>query len=200
MVLDLYQSEEINLMAHSDVLPDDVIDNLAAQIGSEAGRTLGAAILQRKTIEMTESFSIWALGADLVTKVDVDLSQLARQTGRWHHQIKVDGKAESFARSMPLGPSATDWSVRELFESEISQKIDDAIDWIDQNVQGDPLVRLLIIPAYHLHAFWLLDGTLSQVLVVDMPPSFTKLQYGRLYSSREFLETLSQEQHIIGLQ
>src|SRR5205809_231368 len=109
-------------MAHADTLPADVIDTVAAQIGAEAGRSLGAAVLQRKALELTESFSVWSLGADVVTKSTVDLSQLARQAGKWHHQIKLDGKAESFARSTPLGPDAGSWAVHELFESEIAQK------------------------------------------------------------------------------
>src|SRR5262245_20890226 len=142
-------------MAHADALPQGVIDNVASQVGAEAGKGLGAAVLQSKTMELTESFSLWALGADVVAKTYADLAQLARQTGRWHHQIKIDGKAQAFARSMPLGPDAANWSLRELFRSEIAGKIDEAIAWVDTNVTGDPLVRLLVAPAYQLHAFWL---------------------------------------------
>jgi hypothetical protein len=93
-------------MAHADPLPSEVIDPVAAQIGAGAGKSLGAAVLHRKAMELTESFSVWALGADAITKPDVDLSQLAEQPGRWFHQIKLDGRAPSFARSMPLGPDA----------------------------------------------------------------------------------------------
>ena len=186
-------------MAHADTLPNDVIDTVAAQIGAGAAMSLGAAVLQKKSVELTESFAVWALGADAVPKSGTDLTQLARQTGRWHHQIKLDGKAESFARSMPLGPNAANWSVREMFESEIAKKIDDGIEWVDRNVKGDPLVRLLIVPAYHVHAFWLKEGDASQVLVVDMPQGFTKLQTGKLYTAKEFLEALAQEQHIVGI-
>src|SRR5947209_6723173 len=99
-------------MAHSDMLPSDVIDTVAAQIGAEAGKSLGAAMVQ-KAMELTESFSVWSLGADAVTKSNLDLAQLARQTGKWHHQIKLDGKAKSFARSVPLGPDAESWKVQE---------------------------------------------------------------------------------------
>lgn len=185
-------------MAHTDALPNDVLDAVAAHIGAEAGGSFGAGVLQKK-MELMESFAVWSLGADAVTKSGVDLSQLAQQTGRWHHQINIDGKAEAFARSMSLGPDAASWSVREMFESEIAKKIDDAIEWVDQNVEGDPLVRLLVIPAYHVHAFWLKEGDASQVLVVDMPQGFTQLQSGTLYSSAEFLEALAKEQHIVGI-
>lgn len=186
-------------MAHADNLPKDVIDAVAAQIGANAGRAFGPNMLQAKSVELTESFAIWALGADAITKSGTDLSLLAHQTGRWHHQIKLDGKPELFARSMPLGPEAANWSVREMFASSVAKKIDDAIDWVDRNVKIDPLVRLLIVPAYHLHAFWLKEGEGSQVLVVDMPQTYTKLQGARLYTAKEFLDTLAQEQHIVGL-
>jgi hypothetical protein len=187
-------------MAYTDTLPNDVIDHVASEIGIKAGQFLVETIHAEQTLELSESFPVWTLGADAVTKPDMDLSQLAGQTGRWHHQIKIDGKPEVFARSMPLGPNAADWSVREVFTSQIAKKLDEAIDWVDRNVQGDPLVRLVIAPAWHLHTLWLVEDGKSHILVVDMPSSYTKLQYGNLYTSKEFLEALAQEQHIIGIQ
>ncbi len=102
-------------------------------------------------------------------------------------------------RATPLGANAESWSVRELFTSEIAGKIDEAIDWVDRNVKGDPLARLLIVPAFHLHAFWLVESGKSHVVIVDMPRGFSKLEYRKLYTSREFLDALVQEQHIIGI-
>jgi hypothetical protein len=193
--------EEVEAMAYVDTLPNDVIDHVASEIGAKAGLlVLRETIRAEQTLELTESFAVWILGADPDTKPSMDLSQLARQTGRWHHQIKIDGKPEAFARSMPLGPRAADWSVRQLFTSPIAERLDEAIDWVYHNVQeGDPLVRLLVVRAWHLHAFWLVEDENSRILVVDAPSSYTKLQYGKLYTSREFLETLAQEQHIIGI-
>jgi len=184
-------------MAYADTLPNDVTDHVASEIGMMAGPVLGETIRAEQTLELTESFAVWTLGADAVTKPSMDLSQLARQTGRWHHQIKIDGKPEAFARSMPLGPKAADWSVRQLFTSRIAKRLDEAIDWVDRNVQGDPLVRLLLVPPWHLHTFWLVEDRESRILVVDIPLSYTKLQYRKLYTSKEVLETLAQEQRII---
>ena len=186
-------------MAYRDTLPNDVIDHVASEIDMKARRVFRETIYSQQTLELTESFGVWTLGVDAVTKPNIDLAQLARQTGQWQHQIKIDGKPEVFARSMPLGPNSADWSVRALSKSHIAERIDEAIAWVDSNVQSDPLVRLLFVPAWHLHALWLVEDEKSHILVVDMPWSFTKLQYGKLYIAKEFLETLAQEQHIIGI-
>jgi hypothetical protein len=199
MVLYNHGFDEVEAMAYPDTPPHDVIDHVASELGMKGRRVLRETIFPQETLELTESFAVWTLGLDAVTKPNIDLSQLARQTGQWQHQIKIDGKAEAFARSMPLGPNATDWPVRALFKSHIAERIDEAIDWVDHNVQGDPLVRLLIVLAYHLHAFWLVEAGNSHILVVDMPSSYTTLQYRNLYTAKEFLETLAQEQHIIGI-
>jgi hypothetical protein len=186
-------------MAHADPLPNDVLDSVAAKIGSQIGGSLGALSLTAATLEMTESFSVWFLGADAVGDPTIDISQSARNTGQWHHQINAGGKPEAFARSQPLGPDAASWTIQEFFTSEIAKKIDDAIDWIDQNVTGDPLARLLVVPAYQVHAFWLKEGDASRVVVVDMPAGFSHLQYQKVYTSKEFLEALAKEQHVIGI-
>jgi hypothetical protein len=57
----------------------------------------------------------------------------------------------------------------------------------------DPLVRLLICPAFYVHAFWLVGKGTSHILVVDMPNQFTHLKYTTLYPPREFLENLARE-------
>ena len=139
---------------------------------------------------------IW-VGVEAYAALGADAAPVAGEEGATE-QVGPDGQAIE-APLVPLGPDAGSWAVRELFQSEIARKIDDVIDWIDPNVKGDPLVRLLIVPAYQLHAFWLKEGEASQVVVVDMPNGFTRLQYGKLYTSKEFLEALAQEQHIIGI-
>lgn len=185
-------------MAHADNLANDILDSVAAQIDDLLPTSVGAQVLKNTPVEMGESFGVWSLGADVIHG-NADLSKLVTQTGRWHHQIRFGGKAGAFARSIALGPDAANWSVTQLYESDLAAKIDEATDWIDQNVKDDPVVRLLIVPAYHLHAFWIFDGTDSRVLVVDMPNQFSQLQYRQLYSSKEFLESLAKEQHVIGV-
>lgn len=198
-------------MAHSDPLPDEVAKYLASQI-AVVSRDLPTATprpARRKGVaavagpppnrELTESFAIWTLRDEAVTKPNTNLTELAHETGRWHHQVKVAGVPASFARSTPLGPAPDHWRVNAFFDSPIARKIDQAITWIDENVKNDPLVRLLVAPSYHLHAFWLVKDGVNTVVVADMPPNFKALRYEKPYSSEEFLLALSQEQHITGL-
>ena len=140
-----------------------------------------------------------ALPSEAIARPTEPLARLAKQTGVWHHQIRAGGRAISFAQSRPLGPDPENWTVDAYVNSPLAGRIDTAILWVDKHVPEDDVVRLLSVPAYHLHAFWLQHGDQNRVLVVDMPPSFAKLQYEKLYTSEEFLLTLGQESHITGL-
>jgi hypothetical protein len=185
-------------MANPDTLPADVLDALAMKIGTPLSEFGIVAQQAQMAAELTETFSVWSLNPTAILTPDADFQKLVTQTGRWHHQIKIDGKAVAFARSMPVGTDASSWDVLQLFRSDIPGKIDQAVDWVDSNVKGDPIVRLLIAPSYYLHAFWLADGNNNQVFVIDMPPNFAHVQVGTLYSGKEFLHKLAQEQPASG--
>lgn len=182
-------------MAHAQQLPQDVLKHLASQLNSLLPQTIESTKLNRTPISLTETFPVWMLGADSVTKSDQPLEKLARRTGRWHHQIRFAGTADAYARSMPLGADAQSWDIREIYEGELAPQVDKAIDWIDKNVQDDPEVRLLVIPAYYTHAFWLVQPGNNQVVVIDAPKQYTNIQTQKVYTSREFLEALAKEQH-----
>lgn len=190
-------------MAHSDTLPIDTAKAIASQVGQRLASVATPARLAAPAgppgPDLGETFSVWVLGLDAVTRSHEDISKLAVQTGRWHHQIRYGGRPQAFARSVPTGPKPDDWAVTQLFESRVAERIDEAVDWVDQNVQGDPLVRLLIMPAYYLHAFWLVEPDQSQLLVVDMPDGYTRLKYKTLYDPKIFLDHLAQEQHAQGI-
>lgn len=191
-------------MAHTENLSKDILASVANQIGSSMSSFTGPKLLSATSIELTENFSVWSLGADSVcasAQTKTDLQQLAMPTGRWHHQVKFDGAAEAFARSTPLGADPNSWSLREFFVSPIAEKIDKTVDWVDQNTSDDFLVRLLIVPAYQIHAFWLTeDGEAnSYVVIVDAPVQYETIQPFHLYKSQEFLDNLLREQHIVGI-
>jgi len=190
-------------MARPDDIPSDVVEFVARQIGEQIPRVAPEELLRGASVELNESLAVWCLGGDrIATGLDrnADFEGLVTPTGRWHHQLKFDGKPAMFGRSTPLGPDAESWQLRELFVSPISEKIDRAISWVDENVSEDCVVRLLIVPAYHIHALWLKfeDGE-GRVLVADSPEQLTGIDVMRLYASYEFLEALTQEQHISGI-
>jgi len=181
-------------MAHADSFPDDALDTVAAELGREPWLSASEAMRNAGRVYIAETFAVWTIGADAVTRGETPFADLARHTGRWHHQIKYAGEARAYARSTPLGPHASDWSLLSVFESDIARKIDEAIDWVDQNVRGDPLVRLLTCPAFYVHAFWLTGQGYDEVLVVDMPREFAHLQPLTLYAPKDFLENLAMEE------
>lgn len=191
-------------MAHADSLPGDVLTSIANQLGDRMTTMSGPQFLSGSPVELTETFSVWALGADAVGEAaqsNADIQLFATPTGRWHHQVMFGSSAEAFARSTPLGIEPGSWSLREFFISPLADKIDKAVEWVDQNIVDDPLVRLLTVPAYQVLALWLTrDGIIgSQVLVVDAPIQYSTLQPCALLSSKEFIDRLLSEQHITGI-
>lgn len=169
-------------------------------------------------------------------KTGDDLIKLAGSSGRWHHQIRVNKQAVGYARTcrpedkaapavaagrrrgrvnsqydglagVTQAEAGNDFSLRQLYISDLALGVADAIQWIDQfekdnqeYASHDPVVRLLYVQAYYVTAFWLVkeDEGESNVLVIDAPASLKGLQYDRLLSSREFLEAFRDAPRPIG--
>jgi hypothetical protein len=116
---------------------------------------------------------------------------LAIPTGQWHHQIRYRGKARAFARSSA-------GAVDQLAESVLAEKIDAAIEFVDAKLPGNGVARLLVVPAYYVHAFWIHSPTQDDVVVIDRPEG-SALQYQHLYRADEFLQALAGEAHSHGI-
>jgi hypothetical protein len=131
---------------------------------------------------------------------DVLLAQLAQRTGHWHHQIRENGSLLHFALSAPHGPESEDWTLLAVFSSPVAARLATAIAWADGNPPDDfedLKVRLLIVPAYQIHALWLTGDAKDRIVIADMP-ALRALKYETSYSGREFLEALSQETPVSG--
>lgn len=185
-------------MAHAQDVPPEALAVIARQIGERTPSIPPGAAAQPGR-EVAESFPIWRLGLNATAQSTRDLRSLAVHTGSWHHQIRTHGSARAVARSTPNGPHPEDWQLLDVSASPLAPKVDDAIEWIDANVTGDPLVRMLIIPSYYIVAFWLQEGNADDVVMIDFPERFARLQYHHSYSSQDFLEELSKEQHAQGI-
>ena len=160
---------------------------------------MGASIDDAVKVELTETFSVWMVALDRLVHGSDDLRELGVQTGRWHHQIRVDCQTKIYARSRPLGADPSSWRITEVFQSELAQKIDASISWVDKNLEGNPLVRLLTIPAYHLTAFWLAEETKNQVIIVDVPAYYSALRTDQQVITQEvFFRKLRELSHIEG--
>jgi hypothetical protein len=200
-------------MAHSDPLPANVLDNISRQLGRNlATLSVGPPGAAGVPDELAESYAVWTVDEKSVTKFDSRMSTLARNTGNWHHQVRrvtaapggaTSDKVIAYARSEPRGPEPGDWAVVATTEVtpqfDLGTEIRNAAAWIDESIPGDPLVRMLIMPSRYLHAFWLVYPNRDDIVVIDMPKSFTHLKYQKVYNAHDFLENLSLEPVVRGV-
>lgn len=145
--------------------------------------------------ELTETLAVCFLEARHVRQPAGDFTWLGRPSGVWHHQIRSAGVATHVARSQQSGfaDAGRDVVVQQLAESPIAGKLDQALAWVDRKVKGRATVRLLVIPAYCVHAL-LVDrsGTYSVVLA-DQPANYSHLAYEQEYPLTAFLKLLGKE-------
>lgn len=204
-------------MATTKQLPPEVLRTVANQIGERLGVfkehpisspffTTGAGE-NRPQVDLGESFEVWTLPAGALDEFEkgLDLPQIARPTGYWHHQIRSDQQARSFARSKPLGSDPESWSLRELFVSPLAEEVGRAIDWIEERVPEDVKVTYLSVPQHQVEAFWLISDPAStqsvewnnRILIISaQSPRLSPLD---LLSSRGFLTVLFEGRRGTGL-
>lgn len=181
-------------MAHVESLPEAVLDHVARQLGGMLP-ALDPSLAEVQ-VGLAESFPVWLLKQPHDGET---LEELAISTSQWHHQIRTeDGRAVAFARSS-YPPVDEDDDAPGLMRNEIALWLNDAIEWIDEHVPGDLEARLLVAPAYHLHAFWLVGDGESSVVVSDFPEGSLALRRERLYPEAEFLMALRRADPITGV-
>ena len=186
-------------MAHVQKLADDAVDAIAKQVG-RLYPSLDNNVTQRQpSAELTETFPVWFLSIDAINTGNNNLLELAQDTLRWHSQISIDGKPEGVVRAMASGDDASDWTVRQILTGNFAKTIDDAIQWVDTEVETDPLVRILEIPALFITALWLIDGQESSVVIAKRSENLQSLSPLVQYSSQDFLGALRREPHVIGI-
>jgi hypothetical protein len=184
-------------MATAPVLGSDTLSVIADQLANRLTEAGLQALNAGKPMEIGESFPIWMIGMTSTVNPEIAL-RAATPTGYWHHQIRHAGQATEFAKSRPLGPGPRDWMVEEIVTSRIAERVDSAITVLDREVPGDEQIRLLVFPAYFLHAFWIGSGPDSRLLLIDRPEYITDLEYGQVYGFNDFVQRLSRHPHIIG--
>lgn len=185
-------------MAHAKELPEEVSKRIAADIGRRLPLLMDISLLSPPTIELGETFEVWMLGRDKIMGRGKEIRSMAQNTARLYHQIFLGGKPGAFARSKQNTTEPDQWQVAAVFLSPLAENIDKAIAWVDNNVQNDPLVVLLDVPSYFLHALWLMDNSNDFFLLASFPPQYNDFQYSRLYNSQDFLNLLRRRNPIIG--
>ena len=183
-------------MANADPLPQAALQSVAEQLGQfMAGPPAAAhALAKVKQPELAESLAICFVTAAQVAKPPKDLGVLTRPSGSWHHQIRSAAGATHTARSSRQGFGETDLQVEQWFESPIAPKIDSAITMVDEaHPDDDATIRLMVIPAYFVHALLIIRDKKYSAVLVDQPPGFTELKEGKEYPLRKFLKRLAKE-------
>jgi hypothetical protein len=166
------------------------LERLVQQIGEQLRHIAPPDLLNAGPIELRESFEVWALGLDALghgVHSKYQIRQLARPVDRWHHQLAFGGRIAAFARSS-ASPSTGEHQLEELFVSPLAQEIDKDIGWLDEKAAAEEHVRLLTVPACHLHVFWLENEELkSRLMVIDTTGHGTE----QIQGESEFLRGLS---------
>ena len=186
-------------MAHVQTLPDDALDAIAKQVGRLYPSLDNNVVQRQPSAALTETFPVWFLSTDAMNTGNDNLLELAQDTLRWHSQIWIDGKPEGVVRAVVSDGDSSDWSVSQILKGDFAKAVDDAICWIDTEVETNPLVRMLEIPTFFLTTLWLIDGQESSVVIVRVPENLQNLSPLVQYTSQDFLALLRQESPAIGI-
>jgi hypothetical protein len=186
-------------MAKTDPLKKSQRQAVADQLGRMMARGMAAPAGARMAAaaeepELGESLAVCTLTAQQVLHPPADFAEIARPSGTWHHQVHTAGGVTHAARSQVGGIRGDDQHVTQMFQSPIAEKIDAAITWLDRKLaRSSATVRLLIAPAYYLHALLIVRGRDYSVVVADQPATFTQLEPKTIYPMAEFLAKLGRE-------
>ena len=187
-------------MTHVGKLTDDALEAIAEQVGRLYPALDNSVTQIQPSAELMETFPVWSLSTDAIDIGNDNLSELAQDTHRWHSQILIDGKPEGVARSaVSVDGDVSRWAIKQLLKGNLAQTVDNAIRWIDAEVETDSLVHILEVPAFSITALWLIDGQESSIVIAKCPESLQHLSPLVQYSSQEFLEVLRRESPAIGV-
>ncbi|HUR82320.1 MAG TPA: hypothetical protein VM733_16260 [Thermoanaerobaculia bacterium] len=166
-------------MIEADSIPQHLLNSARAEISKHRNKlaSLPGGSSEEGALSLGESFSVWTLQRGFEDGAN-DPRAFA-QIGFWQ-QIYVAGRASAFAR---LALADNDLALEMIGIVDVVPAIDTAIQWLDDNVSADCVVRLLIVPFAHAHLFWL-HGPENQIVPIDRP--LGTLQPLALYSLAEF--------------
>lgn len=197
-------------MAHLDTIPNEVLVSVAREIGNlintgfkeSTPREAEATTAEESGLEIAETITVWkfqdrALETLATSTLSGDLSEwIEKPPLSLHHQIRLQGRIEGFARSDPKTDKAEEM-VLEISTSEFAASLNESFEIIEQYKEDrflarDPVVRLLEIPPYHVFALWLfLEGeSESRVSIVTAPDGYEEWGNGKIVDSRTFFDAL----------
>lgn len=84
-----------------------------------------------------------------------------------------------------LGAVADAWSVTAVSSSDLSTRIQSAVEWLDTQEYGDPVVRVLTIPSYQLTALALHEDDIITGIIPLPLPGDNVFEQNRIYALQE---------------
>lgn len=185
-------------MAHAERLSPAALAEIERQLGSRQGRDGCVRPPHAPPTHLGESFPLWTLPLAAIDQRARSVREKARTTAIWHHQLRSGDRPSHYARSRTRDGTQYN-EVIELVRSGLAGAIDQAVDWIDDNVGEGPVVRLLHIPAYLTTVFWLEDERQDLFLLIDAPARYRDaLGEPELIAAGDFLGRLIRLPHIRG--
>jgi hypothetical protein len=188
-------------MATTERLSPGVMRSIANQIAERSPAAPGSAAADDGAgPSLGESLKVHTLRLDRIRSGAGSLSERLQDTGQWHHQVYHGDRAMSFARSEARyeGPEAPHVVV-EVARSSLPEDLQEAISWIDENVDDEAVASVFIAPDYFLAAVWLKGPTLDAVVIATMADGLQGLERRTLIPSDVFLARLAENEPIAGL-
>ena len=217
-------------MFETDQVPEAYLPKFAAQVNNWLGdmirsghirgarkwatrlkKTVGSGQTDAGSYQLGERFVMLFLTEPkrlAVTSLDRDLSELVTPTGRRHYQIKQNGEAVAYARSLIDQQE----SLCQLFGTRLANNIQAAIEGLDayetqaEFGAGRWRVRLMTIPTFHTHAFLIqkiengeVAANGSYIYVISAPEWLRNLQERTMLDSKDFLLAFKGHKPILGV-
>src|SRR5262245_31715047 len=124
-------------MAHVKGPSKRALGAVAAGLGDYLRRRQPKRRAGGAVFEIAESFPVWLLRPDATRYPDRRLRDNAVDVGRWHHQIRENGKPAHVAHSVRVPSDARGWKVLGVSGAHLARKVSRAVLWIDEHAAGD---------------------------------------------------------------
>lgn len=148
-----------------------------------------------KNPKLAEGFPYCFVSLATVENPPADLASLLEPTGSWIHTIRDGKQTTHYVMTEAGGFGREEHEVSSVVRGSLGQKIDDTIDWIEENFKDESVVRVLTFPAYYVHAFGILEDGKTFAVLIDPPELPNKLVTRKKYPLKDFLAALAKSSH-----
>jgi hypothetical protein len=192
-------------LAHTDPLDESILAAALIEVQNlwtDPPDEYGLVASDPSLLTFGRTFQIWLLskaGVEDAAQHNRDVRAIAQPSGTWHHELWAQGAVAGSAISRQA-PDAQLHVESAIYQQPRGMSINPAVAKLEQlQLPGDPLIRLLYAPAYHVYALWLIgEGCReTQVLIADAGP-WLDLQMNEIMKSPAFLKELARQESIPG--